>query len=227
MHPFPDLYAEPHTHLINARPYPGPPCQLSAAREVLVEQEAGDVLLAGLAAIGLHFTFLAFNIVVTWLARFSEAERKARGGHALVTTALSRPRCTFVSAGAHACKRALQVCRGALLLAAAAPIEPPATHHPLAHPSTHLIAHDRANPHQAIIIMASQKNLPTAAVIISYFDASVGNLGLITIPCIVFYIMQARAWGGQERKGVAGAEGWTCRCRRVGTGGMFAGKGFA
>lgn len=46
---------------------------------------------------------------------------------------------------------------------------------------------------QAIIIMASQKNLPTAAVIISYFDASVGNLGLITIPCIVFYIMQVRA----------------------------------
>eukprot|EP00882_Tetradesmus_deserticola_P021067 GHRQ01022789.1.p1 GENE.GHRQ01022789.1~~GHRQ01022789.1.p1 ORF type:complete len:168 (+),score=52.19 GHRQ01022789.1:214-717(+) len=39
--------------------------------------------------------------------------------------------------------------------------------------------------------MASQKNLPTAAVVISYFDpASVGNLGLMTIPCIVFYIMQ-------------------------------------
>jgi hypothetical protein len=44
---------------------------------------------------------------------------------------------------------------------------------------------------QAIIVMASQKNLPTAATIISYFDPeSVGNLGLITIPCIVFYIMQ-------------------------------------
>lgn len=44
---------------------------------------------------------------------------------------------------------------------------------------------------KAIIVMASQKNLPTAAVIISYFDAAtVGNLGLMTIPCIVFYIMQ-------------------------------------
>jgi len=32
---------------------------------------------------------------------------------------------------------------------------------------------------------------PLPAVIISYFDpASVGNLGLMTIPCIVFYIMQ-------------------------------------
>lgn len=76
---------------------------------------------AGLAAILLHFVFLMFNIVITWVARFPEAERKA------------------------------------------------------------------------IIIMASQKNLPTAATIISYFDpASVGNLGLITIPCIVFYIMQVR-----------------------------------
>ena len=80
--------------------------------------DAGDVLLAALAAVGLHFAFLAFNVVVTWLARFPEAERKA------------------------------------------------------------------------IIVMASQKNLPTAATIISYFDAGVGNLGLITIPCIVFYVMQ-------------------------------------
>ncbi len=92
--------------------------KLSAARSVLVEQQLGDVLLAALAAVLLHFVFLTFNVVVTWLARFPEAERKA------------------------------------------------------------------------IIIMASQKNLPTAATIISYFDASVGNLGLITIPCIVFYIMQ-------------------------------------
>ncbi|KAI8475139.1 MAG: hypothetical protein J3K34DRAFT_517583 [Monoraphidium minutum] len=96
--------------------------KLSAAREVLVQQQAGDVLLAGLAAIVLHFIFLMFHIIVTWLMRFPEAERKA------------------------------------------------------------------------IIIMASQKNLPTAATIISYFDSSVGNLGLITIPCIVFYIMQARAY---------------------------------
>ena len=44
---------------------------------------------------------------------------------------------------------------------------------------------------KAIIVMCSQKNLPTAATIISYFDPeAVGNLGLITIPCIVFYIMQ-------------------------------------
>ena len=92
--------------------------KVSAARGVLVEQDAGDVLLAALAAVGLHFAFLAFNVVVTWLARFPEAERKA------------------------------------------------------------------------IIVMASQKNLPTAATIISYFDAGVGNLGLITIPCIVFYVMQ-------------------------------------
>ncbi|GBF95507.1 BASS family transporter: sodium ion bile [Raphidocelis subcapitata] len=93
--------------------------KVSAARTVLVEQEAGDVLLAALAAIVLHFAFLTFHVVVTWLARFPEAERKA------------------------------------------------------------------------IIMMGSQKNLPTAATIISYFDPdSVGNLGLITIPCIVFYIMQ-------------------------------------
>jgi hypothetical protein len=77
------------------------------------------VLHAGLAAIVLHFVFLFFNILLSWLLRFPEKERKA------------------------------------------------------------------------IIVMASQKNLPTAAVIISYFDpTSVGNLGLMTIPCIVFYIMQ-------------------------------------
>lgn len=61
---------------------------------------------------------------------------------------------------------------------------------------------------KAIIVMASQKNLPTAAVIISYFDpASVGNLGLMTIPCIVFYIMQlfidsfiANGWASKYEK---------------------------
>lgn len=100
--------------------------KLSAAREVLVQQEAGDVLLAGLAAVVLHFALLVFNVVATWLARFPEAERKA------------------------------------------------------------------------IVVMAAQKNLPTAATVISYFDpAAVGNLGLITIPCIVFYIMQVRAWHGR------------------------------
>eukprot|EP00775_Hariotina_reticulata_P007103 gene7103-7316_t len=93
--------------------------KLSSARSVLVEQEAGDVVLAAFAAIVLHFVFLFCNVLMSWLLRFPEAERKA------------------------------------------------------------------------IIVMASQKNLPTAAVIISYFDpASVGNLGLMTIPCIVFYIMQ-------------------------------------
>jgi sodium/bile acid cotransporter 7 len=77
------------------------------------------LLLPGLAAIVEHLIFLTFNIVVSWLLRFPEQERKA------------------------------------------------------------------------IIIMCSQKNLPTAATIISYFDPnSVGNLGLITVPCIVFYIMQ-------------------------------------
>jgi sodium/bile acid cotransporter 7 len=74
---------------------------------------------AAFAAIVLHFAFLFCNVLMSWLLRFPETERKA------------------------------------------------------------------------IIVMASQKNLPTAAVIISYFDsASVGNLGLISIPCIVFYIMQ-------------------------------------
>jgi sodium/bile acid cotransporter 7 len=64
---------------------------------------------------------------------------------------------------------------------------------------------------QAIIIMASQKNLPVAAVIISYFDPDVvGSLGLITLPCIVFYIMQlfidatiANSWASKYEKGAA------------------------
>jgi len=51
--------------------------KLSAAREVLIEQEMGDVLLAGLAAIVEHFIFLMFNIIVSWLLRFPEMERKA------------------------------------------------------------------------------------------------------------------------------------------------------
>jgi sodium/bile acid cotransporter 7 len=98
--------------------------KVSAAHGVLIEQEAGDVLLAALAAVSLHCLFLALNIVATWLARLPEAERRAA------------------------------------------------------------------------VVMASQKNLPTAATIISYFDpASVGNLGLITVPCIVFYIMQVSVFG--------------------------------
>ncbi|WIA37797.1 hypothetical protein OEZ86_014662 [Tetradesmus obliquus] len=110
--------------------------KLSSARSVLVEQDLGDVLLAGLAAIVLHFVFLFTNILLSWLLRFPEKERKA------------------------------------------------------------------------IIVMGSQKNLPTAAVIISYFDAAaVGNLGLMTIPCIVFYIMQlfidafiASGWAGKYER---------------------------
>lgn len=94
------------------------------------------VLRAGLAAIVLHFVFLFTNILLSWLLRFPEKERKA------------------------------------------------------------------------IIVMGSQKNLPTAAVIISYFDAAaVGNLGLMTIPCIVFYIMQlfidafiASGWAGKYER---------------------------
>lgn len=62
---------------------------------------------------------------------------------------------------------------------------------------------------KAIIIMCSQKNLPVAAVIIGYFDSSVGNAGLISIPCIVFYVMQlfidaylANSWASKyERLG--------------------------
>jgi hypothetical protein len=44
---------------------------------VLVEQDTGDVLLAGLAAILLHFIFLTFHVIATWLARCPEPERKA------------------------------------------------------------------------------------------------------------------------------------------------------
>lgn len=85
----------------------------------LAQLDASMCCPAGFAAIVLHFALLFFNILLSWLLRFPEMERKA------------------------------------------------------------------------IIVMASQKNLPTAATIISYFDpATVGNLGLITIPCIVFYIMQ-------------------------------------
>jgi len=58
---------------------------------------------------------------------------------------------------------------------------------------------------KAVVLMASQKNLPTAAVIISYFDAaSVGDLGLMTVPCIVWYVAQlfvdaylASAWASK------------------------------
>jgi len=44
---------------------------------------------------------------------------------------------------------------------------------------------------KAYVIMASQKALPVAAVIILQLDpAQVGSLGLIAMPCIVFYVLQ-------------------------------------
>nr|QKY15122.1 putative sodium/metabolite cotransporter (BASS4) [Polytomella parva] len=66
---------------------------------------------------------------------------------------------------------------------------------------------------KAFIISASQKSLPTAAVIISYMpsgDEGLGDLGLVAIPCIVFYIMQlfidsfiAQGWASKYEKGQA------------------------
>lgn len=80
---------------------------------------------------------------------------------------------------------------------------------------------------KAYIIMASQKSLPTAAVIISYLPSGtggassgehhgrrlfndnedpatgtggLGDLGLVAIPCIVFYVMQARRAGQRMKK---------------------------
>ena len=57
--------------------------KVSAAREVLIHQEAIDVLMAALAAVLLHFSFLMFHVVVTWLARFPEGERRCRQGQGL------------------------------------------------------------------------------------------------------------------------------------------------
>lgn len=82
---------------------------------------------------------------------------------------------------------------------------------------------------KAFIIMAAQKSLPTAAVIISYLPAGstthggedgadrdpaagdsdgLGDLGLVAIPCIVFYVMQvfidaflANGWASKYEKG--------------------------
>nr|BCL66176.1 hypothetical protein [Volvox reticuliferus] len=83
---------------------------------------------------------------------------------------------------------------------------------------------------KSFIIMCSQKSLPTAAVIISYlpsgpsgdktehFDSAevatgsqgLGDLGLVAIPCIVFYVMQvfidaflANGWASKYEKGQA------------------------
>eukprot|EP01023_Acetabularia_acetabulum_P051206 TRINITY_DN5638_c0_g2_i1.p1 TRINITY_DN5638_c0_g2~~TRINITY_DN5638_c0_g2_i1.p1 ORF type:complete len:464 (-),score=27.79 TRINITY_DN5638_c0_g2_i1:1085-2371(-) len=43
---------------------------------------------------------------------------------------------------------------------------------------------------RAVILIASQKTLPVAVTIISYFGAQVGNKGLITLPCILAYLAQ-------------------------------------
>ncbi|EFJ44406.1 hypothetical protein VOLCADRAFT_82799 [Volvox carteri f. nagariensis] len=82
---------------------------------------------------------------------------------------------------------------------------------------------------KAFIIMCSQKSLPTAAVIISYLPSGpgdsfqhvegddvatgsqgLGDLGLVAIPCIVFYVMQvfvdaflANGWASKYEKGQA------------------------
>eukprot|EP01023_Acetabularia_acetabulum_P024134 TRINITY_DN2338_c0_g1_i10.p1 TRINITY_DN2338_c0_g1~~TRINITY_DN2338_c0_g1_i10.p1 ORF type:complete len:356 (-),score=17.94 TRINITY_DN2338_c0_g1_i10:1405-2472(-) len=43
---------------------------------------------------------------------------------------------------------------------------------------------------RAVILIASQKTLPVAVTIISYFGAGIGNKGLITLPCIFAYLAQ-------------------------------------
>eukprot|EP01025_Chloroclados_australasicus_P005345 TRINITY_DN1156_c0_g1_i3.p1 TRINITY_DN1156_c0_g1~~TRINITY_DN1156_c0_g1_i3.p1 ORF type:complete len:442 (-),score=35.60 TRINITY_DN1156_c0_g1_i3:531-1856(-) len=43
---------------------------------------------------------------------------------------------------------------------------------------------------RAVIIAASQKTLPVAVTVISYFGAAVGNKGLIVLPCIIAYLAQ-------------------------------------
>ncbi|MEW5306312.1 MAG: hypothetical protein WDW38_007127 [Sanguina aurantia] len=60
---------------------------------------------------------------------------------------------------------------------------------------------------KAFVISASQKSLPTAAVIIAYLPPNVGEAGLVSIPCIVFYIMQlfidsflAKGWASKYER---------------------------
>lgn len=85
---------------------------------------------------------------------------------------------------------------------------------------------------KAIIVMASQKNLPTAATIISYFDpATVGNLGLISIPCIVFYIMQlfidsyiANTWSSKYERLAAVEASYTDQLQALETSDKVAAK---
>eukprot|EP00639_Heterosigma_akashiwo_P033278 CAMPEP_0194723624 /NCGR_PEP_ID=MMETSP0296-20130528/14602_1 /TAXON_ID=39354 /ORGANISM="Heterosigma akashiwo, Strain CCMP2393" /LENGTH=298 /DNA_ID=CAMNT_0039627101 /DNA_START=279 /DNA_END=1175 /DNA_ORIENTATION=+ len=51
---------------------------------------------------------------------------------------------------------------------------------------------DRTHPmeYRATLIMASQKTLPFAVSVISFLDESVGEAGLITIPCILMHLSQ-------------------------------------
>ena len=97
---------------------------LSHSRDMLLAQKFFHILLAILGAISQHFFFLFFNIIIAWVLRLPERERKA------------------------------------------------------------------------FIIMASQKSLPTAAVIMAYMDpTALGGpemVGLMSIPCIVFYVMQVQ-----------------------------------
>ncbi len=60
---------------------------------------------------------------------------------------------------------------------------------------------------KAYVLSGSQKSLPTAAVVIEAIDNPNLNNGLITIPCMVFYIMQlfidafiANSWAGKYER---------------------------
>jgi hypothetical protein len=86
---------------------------------------------------------------------------------------------------------------------------------------------------KAVVIMASQKNLPTAAVIISYFDpSSVGNLGLMTVPCVVWYVAQlfvdaylATGWASKFERLLKLEEVYREELKALGVGGDTAGGG--
>jgi hypothetical protein len=60
---------------------------------------------------------------------------------------------------------------------------------------------------KAFLLSASQKSLPTAAVVIEAIDNPALNAGLMTIPCMVFYIMQlfidsfiSAGWAGKYER---------------------------
>mmetsp|Transcript_23452 Transcript_23452/g.30640 ORF Transcript_23452/g.30640 Transcript_23452/m.30640 type:complete len:477 (+) Transcript_23452:230-1660(+) len=58
--------------------------------------------------------------------------------------------------------------------------------------SMKLLKIDSKNPKEfrATLIMASQKTLPFAVTVISFLDESVGEAGLLTIPCILMHLSQ-------------------------------------